>query len=487
MFSKFKQLAGQSSVYTFGEMLRTGLGFILLPVYTRALTPADYGILGVTAPIFALLSTVIGLGLPAAMLRFYFDYRNDEDKLRVYMGTVSSFLILSGLVTSLIMTAIGPWLFGKLLPDTPFHPYLFLAVWNAGISIISLIPLTLFRARQKAQRYIIFTVVDFVLNTALIIYFVTVLNEGALGSLRGQVISALVMAVPALWIIIRASSPHFSRPMLRSSLAFSLPLLPHLLANWALNVSDRIILNGQVSNSQLGLYTLGYQFGILLNMVAVALNNAWVPFFYQNTEDPEHRDTIPPFITYQVLLMALLSLAVALLSREVIQIMANRSFWSSYQVVPWVVLGYMARFLYFFPVNGLLYTKRTKWTMIATLIAAAVNISLNLWLVPQYGIMAAAVNTFVGFLVLLVIIFVVGQRIYPVKYETRRLVQIGVISLALFAIGWWLLPGGLWIRMAAKSLLVLSFPVILWFTGFFTTAERRRFRQVVSGLAKRRV
>jgi len=57
MFAKFKQLAGQSSVYTFGEMLRTGLGFILLPVYTRALTPADYGILGVTAPIFALLST----------------------------------------------------------------------------------------------------------------------------------------------------------------------------------------------------------------------------------------------------------------------------------------------------------------------------------------------------------------------------------------------------------------------------------------------
>ena len=101
--------------------------------------------------------------------------------------------------------------------------------------------------------------------------------------------------------------------------------------------------------------------------------------------------------------------------------------------------------------------------------------------------MAAAVNTFIGFLVLLVIIFVVGQRIYPVNYEYKRLAQIAIIGLALFAIGWWLVPGGLWARTAAKSLLVLSFPVILWFTGFFTTAERRRFRQVVSGLAKRRV
>ena len=287
MFAKFKQLAGQSSVYTLGEMLRSGLGFILLPIYTQVLTPSDYGILGVTGPIFSLLFTLIGLGLPAALLRFYFDYKDDEDKLRVYTSTVSSFMILSALVISLIMIAIGPLLFGKLIPDTPFHPYLFLTVWNAGISIISLIPLTLFRARQRAQRYITFTVVDFVLNTVLIIYFVTVLREGALGSLRAQVISALVMAVPSLWIIIRASSRHFSRSMLRSSLAFSLPLLPHLLANWMLNVSDRIILAGQVSNSQLGLYALGYQFGILLNMVALALNNAWVPFFYQNTEDPE--------------------------------------------------------------------------------------------------------------------------------------------------------------------------------------------------------
>ena len=165
--------------------------------------------------------------------------------------------------------------------------------------------------------------------------------------------------------------------------------------------------------------------------------------------------------------------------------MAKPGFWSAYRVVPWIVLGYMTRFLYFFPVNGLLYSKRTKWTMIATLIAASVNIGLNLWLVPQYGIMAAAINTFIGFLVLLLIIFVVGQRIYPVKYETKRLIQIAVVSLMLFAIGWWLVPDGLWISLAAKSFLVISLPVILWFTGFFTAAERWRFRQVSRNLARR--
>jgi O-antigen/teichoic acid export membrane protein len=165
--------------------------------------------------------------------------------------------------------------------------------------------------------------------------------------------------------------------------------------------------------------------------------------------------------------------------------MSNPAFWPAYRVIPWVVLGYFARFLYFFPVSGMLFTKRTAWTPVATLVAAAVNIGLNIWLTPIYGIMAAAVNTFIGFLVLLLIVFIVGQRIYPIRYEYRRLAQIMLFSLALFAAGWWLAPDVLWPSVALKSLLVAALPVLLWATGFFTTAERRRIRQVAGSLRRR--
>jgi O-antigen/teichoic acid export membrane protein len=100
MFAKGKQLAGQSSLYTIGEVLRSSLSFLLLPIYTRLLSPADYAILGVMSPVFSLLSITLALGMPAALLRFYFDYKGDEAMLRRYIGTVTVFGIGCGLVGS---------------------------------------------------------------------------------------------------------------------------------------------------------------------------------------------------------------------------------------------------------------------------------------------------------------------------------------------------------------------------------------------------
>lgn len=111
----------------------------------------------------------------------------------------------------------------------------------------------------------------------------------------------------------------------------------------------------------LGTHTRGYQFGVLLNIVAMALNNAWQPFFYQNAAEGGHDTMISSFITYQVALMTLLALAVALLAPEVIRIIATPAVWSAAAIVPGIAVGYVARDLYFFPVNSLLFKKRRGW------------------------------------------------------------------------------------------------------------------------------
>lgn len=492
MFVKFKQLAGQSSLYTIGELLRSSLSFLLLPLYTRILTPADYGILGVMTPVYSLLSILMALGLPAAMLRFYFDFQDDDESKARYVRSLSSFMALSGVVLGLIMTALGPWVFRLLIPNVPFNPYVLLVIWNAALSTLSLAPMTLFRARQQAHYFIIFTLVDFLLNSTLIIFFVAGQRQGALGTLRGQLLSAAVMAIPGVWILARASilghlsggmqgwRSFFSWPALRPSLLFGLPLLPNLVGTWVLNVSDRIVLDSLMPKDAVGLYTLGYQFGILLNLLSVALNNAWTPFFYQNAGNRKNDAMIGAFITYQVLLMAMLSLGVALMAREAIEIIAARVFWPAYQVTPWIALGYLARFLVFFPVNGLLFSKRPKWVAVATLLAAAINISLNLLLIPRFGIMAAAFDTFVAFAALLILILPVGQRLFPLRYETKRLVWLTVAALALFAVGWLFSPAALWLRVVYKAALVLALPLVLWVTGFFTQSERERAMQVVN-------
>lgn len=485
MFAKGKQLAGQSSLYTIGEVLRSSLSFLLLPIYTRLLTPADYAILGVVGPVFALLSALMVLGMPAALVRFYFDYQDDPATLRRYIGTVTIFGVGSGLLGSLLLMLLGPAIFGWLLPNTPFHPFVLITIWNAGFTVVSVLALQLFRARQQAQFFITFSLVDFGLTTALIILFVVALGLGVLGSLWGQLVAAVVMAAPALWVLARASKLVFSWPLLRTSLRFSIPLLPFILGTWALNVSDRIVLDGLVSREALGLYTLGYQFGVLLNLIAMALNNAWQPFFYQNAADSENDAMIGSFITYQVALMTLLALAVALLAPEVIRIIAAPAYWPAAAIVPWIAAGYVARYLYFFPVNGMLFRKRPGWVAALTIAAGALNISLNLLLVPRFGIMAAAVNTLVAFVVLFILAYIIGQRIFPVRYQWGRLLLLFVLALALFALSLLIPTNNLLLSIVLKLALLASLPALLWVTGFLTPAEKARLKQVVARLVQR--
>ncbi|MER2598929.1 MAG: oligosaccharide flippase family protein [Caldilineales bacterium] len=486
MFAKFKQLAGQSSLYTVGEVLRSSLSFLLLPIYTHLLTTADYAIIGVMSPVFSLLSILLALGMPAALLRFYFDYREDEALLRRYLGTVTVFGIGMGLIGSLLLTLIGPAFFGRLLPNTPFNPYVLITVWNAGLSVASVLVLQLFRARQQAHFFIAFNLIDFALTTALIILFVVGWRMGALGSLWGQLLAAVTMAAPAIWILARAGALGFSWQLLRPSLKLGVPLLPFLLGTWALNVSDRIVLDGLVTREALGIYTLGYQFGVLLNMLAVALNGAWQPFFYQHAADKAHTPMISAFITYQVALMTWLALALALLAPEMIRLIAPPAYSGAATLVPWIAAGYVMRYLYLFPVNSLLYKKRPGWIAALTILAAALNISLNFWLVPRYGTVAAAINTLLAFAALLVMVFFAGQHAFRVAYEWNRLARILLLALALFALGWFLAPAqSLWLGTSLKALLLAAFPLLLLLSGFLTRAERERARQVINRQANK--
>lgn len=478
MFANLRNLSRQSIVYTIGEVLRSGVAFLLLPLYTRLLTPADYGILGVVAPVDALLTILMGLGLQSALMRFYFDHDANSEELRKYVGSISTFMLSTSLLIALLLTAIGPFVFARLLPQTPFRPYLLLTIWNACFAMTQVVPQVLFRARQQARSFVFLTFGTFLLTTILIIVFVAWLGKGALGSLQGQLIATTIVALPTLVIIVRNSTFRFSRTMVVASLAFSLPLLPHLLGGWMLNVSDRIVLENLVSKNDLGLYTLGYQFGMVLSVVTIALNNAWVPFFYQHAGATKDAPMIAIFITYQVLIIAMLALALALLSREVIQIIAAPAYLTAYRIVPWVVLGYFARFLYFFPVSSLFWVKRTAYVPVATIIAGTANVVLNLLLVPRFGIMAAAVSTFIGFLLLFGIIFFMGQRVFPIRYEYGRLARVFLLGVALFVIGSWMAPETLLGAILFKGTLIVAFPLLLAATGFFTVAERNRLAEL---------
>jgi len=481
MLKHIKSLAGQSIIYGVGGLLPKAIGFLLIPLYTHYLTPADYGILAFTTTINSILVILFQLGMDSAVTRFYYDFLDKPDEGRRYNGTIWLTLTFYSLLAALFLTWQGEAIFSLLFKETPFYPYGLYTVWISFFTVASTIPLVLFRVREKATYYVIMTVGRFIVTTLAIIYFVAYLKQGAVGSLKGQLLTSLLFFIPFSLITLWSSRLSFYWKYLKTTLVFSLPLIPHQLSGWALSVSDRILLERNVSLDQLGLYSLGYRMAMILDLLLLSINMSWSPFFYRLASTEEDApQTFSRITTYFTVLMLSLSLPVALLSSDLIKIMANPAFWSADQVVPVVVLAFIAHGFYFMFVNQLFFAKKTRKLASFTVTAALVNISLNIWLIPIYGIMAAAWTTTIGYTLLTVLVYFESKRTYPVPYEYRR------ISIALLAalityifVNLIHIPNPV-TNLVVRTVAIAIFPLLLLSLRFFTPSELKGIKSLPS-------
>src|SRR5262249_9575243 len=153
---------------------------------------------------------------------------------------------------------------GYIFPKVPWSPYLRLAVWIAYFNIAQFLPVALFRVRGQALAFGVSTGVVFLATTSCQVYFVAVRGQGAVGSLYGQLLPALVIAPLAHCVVLRQCTLGVAWQYLAAACRLSLPYLPHVLFLWALNMSDRWILGHFVPASELGLYNVAYSLGMLV-------------------------------------------------------------------------------------------------------------------------------------------------------------------------------------------------------------------------------
>lgn len=484
MLARLKSLIKQSAIYGLGNLLIQGAKFLLLPLYTQFLSPADYGILSVVMAYESVLTILTKLGLDSTITRFHYDFRDEKERRRYY-GSIWVFLTGFTLGIVLLLNWKGQILFDLIFRDIPFYPYGQLATWLSFITTASVIPLVLFRVREQAPYYILSTFGRFILTTTLIIFFVTGLGQKAEGSLRGQLIGEALLFIPFTLVAWRSLHISFDWKQVKASLAFGLPIVPHQLSGWALSMSDRLILNRFVSLEQQGLYALGYRFGMFLDVLLQSINLAWAPMFYRMaSSEKEAPQMIAKITTYYWCVILFLGLGISSLSKDVIRIMAKPAYYPAHQIVTIVVIGFLIHGLYFMVVNQLFYAKETKQLPIYTLISAGTNIGLNLVTVPVYGIVAAAWNTTLGYTLLFLLVFNHSRKIYPIPYEYRRLGLLTFCALAVyFPIGF-IQFANPFINLALRSLALSAYPLSLFLLHFFTAQELNTFKGLLRKYTK---
>lgn len=453
-----RRVAAKSATYLGGDVLVRGAAFLLIPVYTHYLSPADYGLVASLQVFVGVVGLLYGMGLEASVTRMDVLYADDAERRRIFLGTVLALLFVVGIVLSAVLYASGGWLESTLFEGVPFHPYLALGIaWAFFATVPAVVPTTVYLARHQANRYVGFQALGFALTTLPSVYLVVVASRGALGLVQGQVLGAAVLCVIGVTITLRMARPRASLAEARSALGYGLPLIPHEGANWVLAMSDRLILMHYVGLAAVGVYAIGYKMGEIAAVLFGAVNRAWVPFFY-NTADRGEIDAPRAFAqlsTVYAIFLATVVLSLASFAEPIVGVIAPPSFAAAAGVIPWIALASGFRGAYYLVVTPVFYGMKTWVIPVLSAVAASVNIAVNLVVIPRYGLMGAAYSTALAYGLLAGLALVAAQRAYPIPYEWARVGLVFGSGAGVYVLG--RLAGTGWVAGLVRAVLVVAF------------------------------
>lgn len=386
---KLPHVIKNSTIYAIINVLQKGIMFFLLPVYTAYLSPEDFGVISVVVSVSSFISIFILFSLNAAATRFYYKNKNPEYSKKLW-GTITSVVIINSIVIGGLFILTHKFVLDPFLGNIDFYPYVFLGLLNTILSPLYLFFQTYLQTRQEGLKYGINAFSFFLLQVGLTVLFL-ILGYKAIGVLFANLITSLVFFVYVLIVFLPKIKIAIDKIILRDSLKYSLPLLPHDLASWSNGMIDKLFLNDIRSTEDAGLYGAGQQFGGIVGIVATSMNKAYVPWFFEQESKGEYGyRKIEKFAELMVLATSLVALVISLFSKEVLMIMVSEEYRLIWKFIPILCFGNVFHSLYYVFVN-VLFLKNTNLVFIVTLVVAFINILLNIILIPILGIFGAAI------------------------------------------------------------------------------------------------
>jgi O-antigen/teichoic acid export membrane protein len=465
-------------VYAGASVVQRLMTLALLPIYTRILVPSAYGQLSIILSVAIVGTFLFSFGLDTAVLRAWFTMRDDPSARAAWIGSVGVFMgvapVVSSGIASLILWSIS---------DSPLGVpigWMTLGIMGSGLgATATLLPQALLRAQERVRDYVALNVLLAVVNTGSTLLFMLVFRWGVAGWLAGTLLGYAVCLAAAFrlvpWPAISRST--FDGSYVKEALTYGVPLVPHLLSQWALLLADRVVLVGLVTKADLGRYTLASNLTLPILVVATGFTQSSMPTFAHFSVGGQATATVRRMVTQLAAIICGIGIAAGLLLPVGIREALPSSYYPAAALCGWLALGFTLAGLYQIPMNTIsLIAGRTRWVWIITLTAATVNILLLYIWVPTGGIRAAAIATAIAFALLFI-----GVSAYSVRlvgssfYSIRRLLTISLGALALYFGGTLAIPNnsnesvGLSLAWVMASLLLLALAA-----GFTPPPQLRR-------------
>ncbi|OQX60237.1 MAG: hypothetical protein B5M52_00730 [Helicobacteraceae bacterium 4484_230] len=406
-------------VYMMTVLINKAVPFLLLPVLTVYLSPEDYGTAATYMAYIGLLGVAVHLNMTGAVNVNFFRFSTKEE-LRVYVFNVLLIVSVAASLLFVLLLFAGDW-FGSIIGLPVVWLYVGLAAVVA--QFFTMLNLGLWQVQQKAKQYGIYQIALTLATVSMVLLLVVVYGLKWQGQLAGQAVAAIVFAFISLAVIVRRGflTLQIEPEYIKDALKFGIPLIPHALSGWFRTGVDRFFLTAILGSAATGIYAVGYQFGMIIGIAAMAFNQAFSPYLYRKLK------TINEAQKLQLVKLTYLSFAAFLLLAAIITFGApwviarflDARYASAAEVVPWVAFGYAFQGMYFMVVNYIFYLKKTYILAAVTFFSGLLHVVISYMLIHSNGEIGASQATTISFFIMFVMVWILSARLYKMPWGLK--------------------------------------------------------------------
>jgi len=473
MLDKLRQTAKHTIIYSLGNISTKLAGLILLPFYTNHISIAEYGMLSIIETTTVFLVMVLCLNMYVALMRWYPDAKtNIEQKIVVstaFFPTII-FVFFASFILSLFSKQFSLLFFGNT------NSYVFFNYMIASIvlTIINSFATTLIRVKQKSIYFTIVSLVSLVITLTLNIYLTGTLDMGLNGILISQLVGSGLQFVMFLPILLKFLVFKIDKKILLGMIAYAAPLVLASFSTQLLNMGDRYIIPYFLSYASLGVYSVGYKIsGVISVFIITSFQMGFLPIAFKMFDKPDAKAFFKKVLTYFTLILLFAALGISLYSNELLMLLApyNEEYRLGAKYIPFIAFLLVFKGMEYVIMLGLHYTKKTKYNAIILFGGFTLNILLNVILIKYLELYGVAISSLTSGILVTFFYYKMSNKVYPIDYELKKIAKLFILSISIFLITFLFADFNIYLRLVLKTILIVSFPILLFLINFFDKKE----------------
>lgn len=410
-------------IYASPRFISYGLNLIILPILTRILTPEDFGVIALAWMFPTIAVSVFTFGLPAAVHRYYFEYRDDENKLNALIFSSQTLLYLSLIVSAFGIYFLKEYISELTMGGSRYGYAVFITYISAYLGQIINYYLLLYQNMERAVVHSSFTIAQAVVTVLTSLLLVWHFKMSYMGMIYGSLAGSGTVCFALFIYFNKKMKGIFNARILLENIKYGLQVIPKTFTGFINKFFDKYMLNNMMSLSAVGVYNIGQTVGNAMFVLMGTVWSSFQPICYREAFDKgaEGSASVGKTFTIFAYIALMPVLLLILFAQELVHIIAPPSYYEAIDIIIIISCGIATQVFGMYVGVQYAYSKKAYWIFPITVIGALVNIAANIIFIRSYGLIGAGLAAVISTSAINIMLTFIGQKLYKIKYDWKTI------------------------------------------------------------------